>query len=88
MVFMGCGLTYTFTSEGQWRSQVTGIGRAPAIRLIIALTTLVLACTNNTSARVHLSGTNFGRARAWLSLAFATPLWKATGRSACSTVMS
>ena len=29
----------------QWRSQVIGIGRAPAVRLTIALTTLALART-------------------------------------------
>ena len=44
----------------QWRSQVIGIGQAPAVRLTIVLTTL--------------SGTNFGRARALPGSAFATPL--------------
>ena len=56
---------YSF-SPLQWRSQVIGIGQAPAVRLTIALTTL--------SACVHMSGTNFGWARARPDLAFTTPL--------------
>ena len=35
----------TSGSLNQWRSQVIGIGRAPAVRLSIALTTLALAHT-------------------------------------------
>ena len=53
----------------QWSSQVIDIGRAPAVRLTVALTTLVLAHTYR-----YMSRTNFGWARARPGTAFTTPL--------------